>query len=93
MWENFSHALAPLNKRTSKKVKFKWTKIKKYAFSEIKQMVAHCNLLTYPDFNEEFKIHTNASNLQIGEVIRQKVKLIALYSRKLTDDQKIYTVT
>ena len=42
-----------------KKVKFKWTKIEKYAFDKIKRMVARDILLNYPDFNEAFKIHTN----------------------------------
>ena len=50
-------------------------------------------LLTYPDFNETFKIHTNASALQLGAVISQKVKHITFYSIKLTDAQQPYTVT
>ena len=40
-------------------MKFKWIKIEQDAFDEIKQIVASNNLLTYPDFNEEFKIHIN----------------------------------
>ena len=51
------------------------------------------NLLAYPDFNEEFKIHNDAGNFQLGAVISQKDKPIALYSRKLTDAQKSYTLT
>ena len=53
-----------------------------------------CNtLLAYPDFNEEFKIRTDASDLQLGAVIIQKFKPISLYSKKFTDAQKMYTVT
>ena len=55
--------------------------------------MAHNNLLTYPDFSEEFKIHTNASNLNLGAVISYKVKPIAFHSRKITDTQRRYTVT
>ena len=29
-------------------------------------------LFAYPDFNEEFKIHTDASDFQLGEVISHK---------------------
>ena len=54
--------------------------------------MARNNLFTYPDLNETFKIHTNSSNLQLGAVIIQKGKPIALYGRKLTDSQKSYTV-
>ena len=59
----------------------------------MKRIVAHDTLLVYLDFNEEFKIHIDASDLQLLAVIRQKGKPIALYSRKLTDAQKRYTVT
>ena len=53
----------------------------------------HVTLLDYPYFNEEFKIHTNAIDFQLGAVINQNGKLITFYSIKLTDAQKIYTVT
>ena len=49
--------------------------------------------LTYPDFNETFKIHTNDSAFQLGAVISQKGKPITFYSIKLTDSQRWYTVT
>ena len=49
-------------------------------------------LLTYPYFNETFKTHKNVSAFQFGAVVSQKGKLVALYSRKLTDSQKRYTV-
>ena len=51
------------------------------------------NLLTYPDFNETFKIHNDAIGFQLGVVISQKYKPIAFYSIKLTDAQQRYTVT
>ena len=36
--------------------------------------MAHNVLLDYPDINEEFKIHTNASDLQLGTVISHNEK-------------------
>ena len=50
-------------------------------------------LLTYPDFIETFKIHTNITAFQLGAVISQKGKNIAYYSNKLTASQQRYTVT
>ena len=50
-------------------------------------------LLTYPDFNENFKIHTDASDFKLGAVILQKGKPIALYSTQRTLSQQRYTVT
>ena len=55
--------------------------------------MASDTLLTYPYFNETFKIHTNDSNFQAGSVITHKFKPITLYSRKLTDAHKRYRVT
>ena len=55
--------------------------------------MAHATLLNYPDFNETFKNHTDASALQLGAVISQKGKPISFYSGKMTDSQQRYTVT
>ena len=55
--------------------------------------MARDDLLTYIYFKETFKIHTNASDFKLGTVISQKGKLIAFYTRKITDTQKSYTIT
>ena len=46
-------------------------------------------LLTYPDFNETFKIHTNASALRLGAVMSQKGKTIYFYGRNLLVTNKV----
>ena len=55
--------------------------------------MAHDTLLTYPYFNETFKIHTDAIKFKLGAVIGHRVKLFPCYSRKLTDSQKRNTLT
>ena len=42
---------------------------------------------------KNLKIHTDARNFQLGAVINQKGKPIALYSIKLTGAQKMCAVT
>ena len=64
--------LAPLTKLTSIKQRFKLTQVEKDAFEKINRIVAHDTLPTYPDFNHQFKIHTNDSAFQLGTVIIQK---------------------
>ena len=93
MWPRRSHVLAPLTRLMSIKRKFKWTNAEQYAFDKIKSIVDPDTLLTFLDFNETFKIHTDASVFQLVAVIINKGKPIALYSRKLTDAQKRYTLT
>ena len=85
--------LAHLTNITSRKVKFKWTKIEQDAFEEIERIVGCNNLLAYTYFNEEFRIHTDASNFQLVEVIKQNGKPVYLNSIKLTVSQKRYTLT
>ena len=62
------------------------------ALNKIKHIRAHDTLVIYPDFNWTFKIHNDAGAFQLGEVMSQEGKTIALYIRKLTYDQKRYTV-
>ena len=85
MWPSWSHMLVPLTTLTSIKRNFKWTQFEQDAFEKIKLIVARDTLLTYPDFNETVKIHTDAIAFRLGAVISQKDKPIDLYSRKLTD--------
>ena len=50
-------------------------------------------MLGYPDFNDPFEIHTDASKLQLGAVISQKGKPIAFYFRKINSAQHNYTTS
>ena len=63
MWTRRSHTLTSLTKINSIKINFKKTQVKKKAFVKIKGVVARDTLLTYPDFNETFKIHIDTSAL------------------------------
>ena len=85
--------LAPLTRSTSNKIEQKWTKIEQDIFYEIKRIVAHNTLSDYPDFNETFKTHNDASDFQLGLVIIQKGTHINFYGRKHTGSPKRYTVT
>ena len=59
----------------------------------MKKIVAREVILSYPDFNKPFEIHTDASKVQLGAVIAQDGKPIVLYSRKLSLAQTRYTTT
>ena len=93
MWVRRSHVLAPLASLTSKTTKWKWEAEHQKAFDDMKRIISKETLLAYPDFNEEFVIHTDASHYQLGAVISQRGKPIAFYSRKLKPEQTRYTTT
>jgi hypothetical protein len=59
----------------------------------MKNILSKETLLSYPDFNKPFDIHTDASKRQVGAVISQNGKPIASNSKKLNDAQTRYTTT
>jgi hypothetical protein len=59
----------------------------------MKLLIARETLLTYPDFNKPFEIHTAASKVQLGACISQNGRPVAFYSRKLHPAQTRYTNT
>ena len=99
MWQHRSHLLAPLTDltatkdgQTGKKTgPIKWEKVHQDAFEMIKQVITDDVMLSFPDFNKPFEIHTDASDFQLGSVIMQDRKPIAFYSRKLNSAQQNYT--
>ena len=93
MWQKLSKLLAPLTDLTSKNVKHNCKDEHQKFFDAIKRVIGRELLLAYPDFNAPFEIHTDASKLQIGTVIYQKVKPISFYSQKTNSTQHNYTTT
>jgi hypothetical protein len=86
-----SELLAPLTTMTSKNVKFNWMDEHQKASENIKKIICREVRLTFPDFSKPFHIYTDANDKQLGAVITQDNKHIALYSRKLNSDQQRYT--
>jgi RNase H-like domain found in reverse transcriptase/Reverse transcriptase (RNA-dependent DNA polymerase) len=80
MWVKRSHVLAPLVTLTSNKKKWDWGPQQDTAFNMAKKIIAREVMLAYPNFNEPFEIHMDASHYQLGAVISQKGKPIAFYS-------------
>jgi hypothetical protein len=77
MWRHRSHLLAPLADLTSnkdgtvgkKRGPIQWEKVHQEAFDKIKQVITNDVMLSFPDFNKPFEIHTDASHFQLGAVI------------------------
>jgi hypothetical protein len=90
MWPRRSEILAPLTHLTSK---FQWTDIEQQGFDKVKAIVCRKVLLSYPDFNKPFHIHTDASHYQLGAVSSQDNHPVAFYSHKLQPAQVRYVTT
>ena len=47
------------------KVKFKWTDVNNDTFIDMNKIVVYDGLLSYPNFNERFMMHTDAIKTQL----------------------------
>ena len=65
MWSRLSYTLSPLNKITSSKLKFRWTKVEQELFENNNRILVHNVLLAYADFNRGFKIQTDDRDFQL----------------------------
>jgi hypothetical protein len=87
-----SHLLTPIIELTKTNTKFHWLPSCQQSFDKVKQLLAKCVSLVYPNFSLPFDVYTNASKFQLGAVISQQTKPIAFYSCKLMDAQQRYTI-
>ena len=90
MWPCHTHVLAPLTELTGKHT-FIWTPKHQQAFERMKALVAADALLVFPDPSLPFDVETDASEYQLGSVIKQQGRPVAYYSRKLNSAQHNYT--
>lgn len=91
----FSEIAKPLTHLLKKDVPFKFDAICEEAFSELKNKLITAPILVYPDFEKEFFVTTDASNVALGAVLSQKYEdgdhAIAYASRVLNDAETRYS--
>eukprot|EP00978_Attheya_sp_CCMP212_P012382 scaffold30799_cov50-Attheya_sp.AAC.5 len=75
----------------SRRDTIQWTEIHTAAFNAMKALMAKDCLLSYPDPNIPYDIETDASDYQIGSVIKQNGWPVAYFLRKLREAQLNYT--
>jgi hypothetical protein len=71
----------------TKKKPWRWDPIHQEAFDKVKAAIAKETVLTYLDFSKPFELYMDAFSMQLGAVITQDNKPIALFSRKLSKTQ------
>ncbi|GMF28721.1 unnamed protein product [Phytophthora fragariaefolia] len=91
MVPNKSALAARLNRLTSKNVPFVWTPEDGEAFRNIKTAPARNVWLAFPDCSRNFHVFADTSGCQIGGVIVQGKRVIACFSRSVTDAQRKYS--
>lgn len=89
--KNLSTKIAPLYDKTSK-MKFQRKETDNKILDDIWEEIQLQTLLQYPNFNQEFVLETDASEIGIGSILKQKDKCIGMYSYKLKKSELNYSV-
>ena len=100
----FAQVCAPINELRSpaKAAQFDWSKDwtgdLATAFKTLKELLAQCFTLSYPDWNKKFYLATDASTVGVGGVLYQKgednkPKYIQVMSRSLSQAERNYSAT
>src|SRR4051794_32928116 len=70
--KNFAHIAAPLNRLTAK-VDFIWTEEQEKAFKALKFALTSAPVIKKPEFDKDWILETDASDMAIGAVLSQEV--------------------
>ena len=95
--KDFSKISSCLHRLTGPKSTFEWTDECQEAFNYLRTALTKSPILAYPDFNNPFELHVDASDSGLGYILGQvqdgKEVVIAYGGRTLTAPEKNYSVT
>lgn len=93
-----SELLPPTSTKKGTKInkpEWNWTDREQKVFDNLKEKLTSAPILAYPDFNQPFELHTDASTKALGAVLYQKLdgrkRVIAYASRALSKAEQNYS--
>jgi hypothetical protein len=77
---------------------FSWIEECHQSFDTLKQKMVTVNILVFPDWSKEFRVHVDASSISLGAVLAQPsegdiIHPLAFASRKISTAEVNYTTT
>jgi hypothetical protein len=96
--KDFSKKASLLYDLLKKGTVYQWRTPHQNAFQLLKDCLTSAPILTYPNFERDFTLHTDASTIGLGAVLAQKdddgnERVIAYASRTLNSAEKNYSAT
>ena len=95
--KDYAKMARPLFELVKKSVRFQWNALANESFESLKRCLINPPVLAFPDFHNQFILHTDASDTAIGAVLSQcqtdKECVVAYWSRQLQKSEKKYTTT
>ncbi len=95
--KDFAQIASPLNKLTSKNVKFDWTENCQKAFDTLKRALVSAPVLSYPDFTLPFQLYVGASQtgigLTLGQIVDGKEVVVACAGGDFNQAGRNYSAT
>ncbi|XP_037783488.1 uncharacterized protein LOC119579649 [Penaeus monodon] len=93
--KDYSNIASPLTSLTCKDTKFLWGQQEETAFQNLKEALISTPVLSKPDFDRPFEIHTDASGVAIGTCLMQcddegRLQPVAYFSCKLRNAETRY---
>ena len=88
--QDFTHIAQPLHELLSNS-QFQWKPTHEQALRKLLKTLTEKTILKFPDLNEPFQIHADASDYGAGGVVSQKSHPVFFFSKKFTGAQKNYT--
>lgn len=96
--KDFATIARPLHRLTERTASFTWTTDCQLAFDDLRQRLYSAPILAYLNFNHQFILDTNASDVGIVAVLSQidsegQERVVAYGSRALSKAERCYCVT
>jgi len=92
---DFSSKAAPLHGLKGKGIQFKWGEEHQASFDMLKKALCEAPLLQVPDFEKDFVLATDASDIAVSAVLNQRVNgelaPVAYYSKLLSLGERCYS--
>ena len=95
---SFAKIAQPLHNLTKKNTQFEWSEKCEEAFTTLKERLSSAPVLSYPSFEKDFVLETDASIEGVGAVLSQRqddeqLHPIAFASRSLSPAERNYSIT